>query len=561
MSLIELLGSGMYDICAYYLLLKLLGIGNSKMVVLAASIVSKSGKVLVSRQFVDMTRIRIEALLAAFPKLVGTGKQHTYVETENVRYVYQPIEALYLLLVTNKQSNILEDLETLRLLSKLVPEYSVSLDEEGVCKTAFELIFAFDEVISLGHKENVTVAQVKQYCEMESHEEKLHKLVLQSKINETKDVMKRKASEIDKSKIEKNRGEKGGFMSLQSMGSGRIESTFNDMSISSSGGGGFGSGSGFGLTTDIDSFSTKSKGRPSSSATAPPKGLGMQLNKTQKANQFLESLKAEGEVILEDVHPKAGPTRSAAPPLTDPITLSAEERLNVTLKRDGGVSNFDVQGTLSLQILNQEDGLIQVQIETGSNPGILFKTHPNINKELFSNENILGLKDPNRPFPTGQGGDAAGVGLLKWRMQSVDESDVPLTINCWPSVSGNETYVSIEYEASSMFDLRNVVISVPLPALREAPNVRQIDGEWRYDSRNSILEWSILLIDNSNRSGSMEFVVPPADSSVFFPISVRFTAAKTFSDLKVVNVLPLRGGPPPKFSQRTTLITENYQVV
>ena len=49
-----------------------------------------------------------------------------------------------------------------------------------------------------------------------------------------------------------------------------------------------------------------------------------------------------------------------------------------------------------------------------------------MNKELFSNENILGLKDPNRPFPTGQGSDA-GVGLLKWRMQSTDESMVPLT--------------------------------------------------------------------------------------------------------------------------------------
>ncbi|KAA8536589.1 hypothetical protein F0562_029067 [Nyssa sinensis] len=528
------------------------------MVVLAASIISKSGKALVSRQFVNMSRIRIEGLLAAFPKLVGTGKQHTYVETENVRYVYQPIESLYLLLVTNKQSNILEDLETLRLLSKLVPEYAFSLEEEGICKTAFELIFAFDEVISLGHKENVTVAQVKQYCEMESHEERLHKLVMQSKINETKDVMKRKASEIDKSRIEKNRGDKGGFMS-QSMGSGRIDSGFNnDMSISSSGTG-FGSGSGFGLSTDVDSFSSKSKGRPPASATAPPKGFGMQLGKTQRTNQFLESLKAEGEVIVEDVRPSVSQSRSAAPPPTDPITLTVEEKLSVTLKRDGGVSNFDVQGTLSLQILNQDDGLIQVQIETGGNPGILFKTHPNINKELFSNENILGLKDANRPFPAGQSGD--GVGLLKWRMQSVDESVVPLTINCWPSVSGNETYVSIEYEASSMFDLQNVVISVPLPALREAPNVRQIDGEWRYDSRNSILEWSILLIDNSNRSGSMEFVVPPADSSVFFPISVRFTAASTFSELKVVNILPLRGGQPPKFSQRTLLSTENYQVV
>ncbi|KAG5548616.1 hypothetical protein RHGRI_014085 [Rhododendron griersonianum] len=527
-------------------------------VVLAASIISKSGKALVSRQFVDMSRIRIEGLLAAFPKLVGTGKQHTYVETENVRYVYQPIEALYLLLVTNKQSNILEDLETLRLLSKLVPEYSGSLDEEGICKTAFELIFAFDEVISLGHKDNVTVAQVKQYCEMESHEERLHKLVMQSKINETKDVMKRKASEIDKSKIEKNRGEKGGFMSIQSMGSGRIDSGFgSEMSISSSGTG-FGSGSGFGLSTDVESSFSKSKGRAPSSATAPAKGLGMQLGKTQRANQFLESLKAEGEVILEDVRPSSGPSRSAAPPPTDPITLSVEEKLNVTLKRDGGVSNFDVQGTLSLQILNQEDGLIQVQIETGGNPGILFKTHPNINKELFSNENILGLKDPNRPFPSGQAGD--GVGLLRWRMQSVDESVVPLTINCWPSVSGNETYVSIEYEASSLFDLHNVVISVPLPALREAPNVKQIDGEWRYDSRNSILEWSILLIDNSNRSGSMEFVVPPSDSSVFFPISVRFTAASTFSDLKVITILPLKGGPSPKFAQRTILSTENYQV-
>eukprot|EP00252_Welwitschia_mirabilis_P008750 TRINITY_DN2088_c0_g1_i2.p1 TRINITY_DN2088_c0_g1~~TRINITY_DN2088_c0_g1_i2.p1 ORF type:complete len:529 (+),score=130.01 TRINITY_DN2088_c0_g1_i2:321-1907(+) len=528
------------------------------MVVLAASIITKTGKALVSRQFVDMSRVRIEGLLAAFPKLVGIGKQHTYVETENVRYVYQPMEALYILLVTNKQSNILEDLETLRVIAKTVPEYAMSLDEEGICKTAFELIFAFDEVIALGHKENVTVTQVKQYCEMESHEERLHKMIVQSKINDTKDVMKRKASEIDKSKIEKGRSGGGGIMSLPSAVSSRIES-FNDMGISNAGGG-YASGPTY-SSMDLDTYSTKTKGRPSSAAVAPSKGLGMQLGKTQKANHFLESLKAEGEVIVDDVQPYIGHSKAPVPVATDPITITVEEKLNVALRRDGGLSKLEVQGALALLIQQKEDGFIQVQIETGSNNGFQFKTHPNINKELFSNENILGLKDPNRPFPAGTVGDGLGVELLKWRMQTTDEALVPLNINCWPSVSGGETYVNIEYEASKMFDLQNVIITIPLPALRDPPSVNQIDGEWRYDSRRSILEWSILLIDSSNPSGSMEFVVPRADAASFFPINVTFSAAKTFYDIKVTSIIPLKDGAPPKYAYRTQLIAENFQVV
>ena len=56
---------------------------------------------------------------------------------------------------------------------------------------------------------------------------------------------------------------------------------------------------------------------------------------------------------------------------------------------------------------------MRVTIETGPNKGFNFKTHPNIDKQLYSSENLLGLKDPERPFPIG-----SPVGILKWRMQA-----------------------------------------------------------------------------------------------------------------------------------------------
>eukprot|EP01031_Cornospumella_fuschlensis_P037401 gene37401-45418_t len=106
--------------------------------------------VLLARQFVEMTRIRIEGLLAGFPKLISVDskQQHTFVETEAVRYVYQPLDSLYLLLITNRASNIVEDLETLRLLSKVVPSVTGSagtLAEDKLLEKSLDILFAFDE--------------------------------------------------------------------------------------------------------------------------------------------------------------------------------------------------------------------------------------------------------------------------------------------------------------------------------------------------------------------------------------------------------------------------------
>jgi hypothetical protein len=89
--------------------------------------------------------------------------------------VYLSLETLYLVLITNRASNIVEDLETIRLLSKgttellLVKRYRVTLifccvvvpdvvgssthlTEDKIGDKAFELIFAIDEVCFLSIK-------------------------------------------------------------------------------------------------------------------------------------------------------------------------------------------------------------------------------------------------------------------------------------------------------------------------------------------------------------------------------------------------------------------------
>ena len=60
----------------------------------------------------------------------------------------------------------------------------------------------------------------------------------------------------------------------------------------------------------------------------------------------------------------------------------------------------------------------------------------------------------------------------------------------------------------------------------------QVDGDWQYDPRKSLLLWRIDLIDDSNKSGSMEFVVPVTRPESFFPVNVSFQASKTLCQVR-----------------------------
>lgn len=69
---------------------------------------------------------------------------------------------------------------------------------------------------------------------------------------------------------------------------------------------------------------------------------------------------------------------------------------------------------------------------------------------------------------------------------------------------------------------------------------RQVDGDYHYDSRKQQLLWSIELVDDDNRSGSLEFVLGanyPVDA--FFPVDVSFHAQHTLADVRIAQVRAL----------------------
>lgn len=158
-----------------------------------------------------MPRSRVEGLLSSFPKLIPSGTQHTTLETDSIRYVYQPLEDThYLVLLTNRQSNILQDIETLNLCARVLTDTCHGTSRTAILEHAFELAGAWDEVVSLGYRESVSVTQVRTILEMDSHEEKIQEIIMKNKEKEVREERKRREKQFDAQRREASRAAKAG---------------------------------------------------------------------------------------------------------------------------------------------------------------------------------------------------------------------------------------------------------------------------------------------------------------------------------------------------------------
>lgn len=316
--------------------------------------------------------------------------------------MYQPLENFFVLIITNKTSNIVEDLHTIQQLAKLVPDICGPLNEAAIRDKQFELIFGFDELITAGgHSENISVQQVRVNMEMESHEEKLHNMILESKRAAAKDDMKRHTIRIKEEQRERARMERAGMGSMGSQNSfgSAMNSAFGKSPR------GFGSGSGSG-SNSYNNSPRSGGGAPTSppsySRPEPPvisKTSGMKLGgggSTNTSKSFMDAMAAEDD--LKEIPPMSSAVQAVAKPEVaatvshDPIGAVVEEKITVLLNREGALEQLEVKGNLFVSVNDVNSGCCRLKLRTSNANGIAFQTHPKVDKRLFDQESVLGLK-------------------------------------------------------------------------------------------------------------------------------------------------------------------------
>lgn len=515
------------------------------MVLIAACVFSKSGKALVARQFVnDMTRARLEGLLDAFPKLIGNEKeaatrQHTFVETDSVRYVYHPLDSIYVVLVTTKNSNILEDLETLRLFSRVIPEYCRSNDEKEILAHDFDLIFAFDEVVTLGYRESVNLAQIRTFTEMDSHEERVFMQIKEAQEKAAKQAMAEKAKELKRAQKEAlSRGLKPSYQSSTGISSSSVPSA----------------------------AAVSEPVAPRPALPKGPIGGGKALKlggKTTNEDDFLNTLRQQGQTIapVEKASLSGGASSLAAPVSNaprvkrEPVHIRTDEKLNARVSRDGGLESGEVQATVSLSVASPDLTTISIQMSTSQVPGAQLQVHPNMDKKEWQTNATLKVKPNGKPYPINN-----DVGILKWKMALGEEEQLPISLNCWPQESSDGVQVNIEYTLQREdITLNNVRIVIPLPTAT-TPVVGECEGAYEYLKTKNVIVWSMPVIDSSNATGTLEFTVPNGHSDHFFPVTVGFTSENLFVPITVKDVSK-SDGAPVVYSLETNFNSDNFEIV
>lgn len=538
-----------------------------KMVVLAASITTRSGKPLLSRQFKELTKDRVLELLSNFQSLVtNLSSEHTFVEGEHVRYVYRPFDDYYIILITNRQSNIIEDLSTLNLLSQTVNNCLSSYDENEIYDSAFEILTAFDEVVIMGYKENLSSTQVSTYLSMESHEERIQEIIERNKEFEATEDRKRRAKEIAKREQERRMGIPSMDFAMPSnkfMGS-------NDPNVANA----YNSYYSHASPAAQQSYlkSQKLGDQPvedlSSQDSLPRRSDGSSGMKLGGAR----SKRAATPVRRSSSLPSTKPENEEDSFTNNGILILIKEIVNAQIARDGAISSSELKGVLELRINDKSLGHATLTLGEDVNVkdrNMQFRTHPNIDKNAFLSNRSIGLRSNDKVFPAND----QTLGVLRWRKVGAndDKTLIPLECSTWvsPSQEGEGMFeVTVEFEINQDYNkgLKNLLFTVPI--LTENVFISPDNNDCNASLAGADEEVGIAIKVDSVEPGQpavFSFIVEAGYEDALFPLNINFAHVEqnssSLTGVSVATVLDSQTEDQLPYDLITSLRAEEYTVV
>lgn len=264
----------------------------------------------------------------------------------------------------------------------------------------------------------------------------------------------------------------------------------------------------------------------------------MQLGKKSKTTDMFERVRGDIGVEVDDtplVAPAPAHAAAAAAEAEpresstmdrDAIHVTVAETVSAKLSREGAVNSLAVSGDLTLRISDPSLTKIKLGLQAVQSHGAQFRTHPNVDRNLFNGSKVIQMSNTARGFPVNN-----SVGVLRWRATPKvdDPAACPITFTVWINRDSDKFTLTVEYELTGGDALRDVSVTIPYQG--SEPVVSSFDAA--YEVSGDALEWSIGSVDDENPNGSFEFEAEGADENDFFPMAVHFSKTTPYVDVDV----------------------------
>lgn len=257
----------------------------------------------------------------------------------------------------------------------------------------------------MGYKENLSLTQINNFLSMESHEEKIQEIIERNKEFEAAEERKRRAKEITRREQERRMGLPPSNMDMY--GQHKFGAS-NDPNVSNAYNSYYSHASPAAQQSYLHSQqqSQNVEGHvtsPSPIASSPAVGgrgmkLGGKKGLASSASQFQAPRTSASRRAVsyqeQDQEEK---------PINNGILISIKETINAELTRDGTISTSELKGVLELRVNNPDLAHAKIALDSkvdAKDRSYQYKTHPNIDKNLFTSSKVIGLRDSTKAFPS-----------------------------------------------------------------------------------------------------------------------------------------------------------------